>query len=238
MAKGTYQTYTNETSIGDYRADNIHRGAMCAALAKRFPALGPIGTEANGIVAQIDSRIGAMQQAEDDLIRARAIEDAEKLDVSDMYTEIRRTLFAKNYDVSTLLPDAPSTLGRLGVKNFGARVDQAVANLKSLPDSDPMKTALLPVLETELAEFHAADVAEDKNRTSFSGAKVAMTLYKTELSQTREVQLGAILNVLGDSEKMAMFTLPWRKTAKSKDDEPAPAPPAASSTPEAPKPTP
>ena len=48
-------------------------------------------------------------------------------------------------------------------------------------------------------------------------------------AQAREAQLGAILQIVGDSEKMALFTLPWRKAAKpkAKDDEPA-APPASS----------
>ncbi len=86
-----------------------------------------------------------------------------------------------------------------------------------------MKIALLPGLERELAEFHQADVAEDKTRESLNSSKMAQTLYKTELSQAREAQRGAVLKIVGDSEKMALFTLPWRKSAKpkAKEDEPA-----------------
>lgn len=234
MAKGTYQTYTVETSIEDYRADCIHRGAMAGALSKRYPDLAAIGQEADAILAQIDTRRGELQQAEDDQVRSRAIEDAEKFDVVEAYTELRRTLFAKKYDIATLLPDAPSILGRLGAKNFGARVDQAVANLKKLPATDPVKLALLPGLELELGEFHAADVAEDATREGLSSSKMALTLYKTELSQAREAQLGAVLKIVGDSEKMALFTLPWRKAAKpkAKEDEPTD-PPVAPITPPA-----
>ncbi|MEO7329027.1 MAG: hypothetical protein ABI193_10640 [Minicystis sp.] len=223
MAKGTYQTYTAETTIEDYRADFIHRGAMASALSKRYPDLGLISTEASTILAQIDTRRDELQQAEDDQIRSRAIEDAEKFDVVEVYTELRRTMFAKKYDIATLLPDSPSILGRLGAKSFGARLDQAVANLKALPAQDPMKLVLLPALKQELDEFHQADIAEDKTREGLNSNKMALTLYKTELSQAREAHLGAILKIIGDSEKMALFTLPWRKAskAKAKDDEPA-----------------
>jgi hypothetical protein len=238
MAKGTYQTYTTETSIEDYRTDFIHRGAMCGALAKRYAALAAIGTEADAIVGQIDAHRAQLQQAGDDQIRATALEDAEKYDATESDTELRRTLFAKSYDIATLLPDSPSTLRRLGTKNFRARMDQAIANLKTLPDSDPVKAALLPALETEAGEFRTADEAEDATRTTLSGAKVAMTLYKTELSQAREAQLGAVLKAIGDSEKMAMFTLPWRNTSKTKAEEPAPAPPAPAGAPDAAKGTP
>lgn len=232
MAKGTYQTYTDETSIEDYRADYIHRGAMCAALSKRYPALAAIGTDADQILTQIDSRRIALQEAEDDQIRARAVEDAEKFDVVEVYTELRRTLFAKKVDVQTLLPDAPSVLGRLAAKKFRARADQALENLKTLPDTDPVKTAFLAVFTQELTEFHAADDAEDKTREGLASESVALTLYKTELSQAREAQLGAVLKVVGDSEKMAMFTLPWRSNRK-KETPPA-ATPATPATPPAP----
>src|SRR5262249_27155371 len=124
MPKTTYQTYTTETPIETYRADAIRRSAMCGAIAARYPALGDVGKEAAEILAQIDTRCTDLQQAEDDQVRARAIEDAAKLDVVDVYTEIRRTMAVKNQDVMTLLPDAPSTLGRLGAKNFGGRANQ------------------------------------------------------------------------------------------------------------------
>lgn len=215
MAKTTYQTYTDETPIDTFRADFIRRGAMCAAVSKRYPALAGVGVEADTCLMQIDTRRAALQQAEDDQVRAHALEDAEKLDVVDVYTELRRTMAARRDDVLTLLPDAPSTLGRLGAKNFGERANQAVANLEALPDADPLKTTLLPRLQQELAEFHAADLAEDTTRARLHSGRVALVLYKTELSQAREAQMGAVQRVLGDREKMAQFTLPWRKAAKA-----------------------
>lgn len=70
--------------------------------------------------------------------------------------ELRRTVAAKRYDVLPLLPDAPSTLGRLGAKKSGERASQAVANLEALPGTDPLKTTPLPRLQQELAELHVA----------------------------------------------------------------------------------
>ncbi|MEO5727360.1 MAG: hypothetical protein ABI134_04780 [Byssovorax sp.] len=214
MAKNTYQTYTDETSIEAYRADFIRRSAMCAAISKRYPDLAAVGAEADASLAQIDTRRANLQQAEDDQVRARAIEDVEKLDVVDAYAELRRTMAAKRYDVLTLLPDAPSTLGRLGAKNFGERANQAVANLKALPDADPLKVTLLPRLQQELAEFQVADLAEDATRANLQSGRVALVVYKAELSQAREIQLGAVQRVLGDREKTAQFTLPWRKAGR------------------------
>jgi hypothetical protein len=86
-----------------------------------------------------------LHDAEDDQIRARAVEDAEKFDVVEVYTELRRTLFAKKVDVQTLLPDAPSVLGHLAAKKFRVRADQALENLKTLPDTDPVKKAFLAI---------------------------------------------------------------------------------------------
>lgn len=231
MAKNTYQTYTDETSIETFRADFIRRSAMCAAISKRYPDLAAVGAEADATLAQIDTRRQNLQQAEDDQIRAHAIEDVEKLDVVEVYTELRRTMDAKRYDVLTLLPDSPSVLGRLSAKNFGARANQAVANLKALPDADPLKTTLLPQLQQELAGFHEADLAEDATRANLQSGRVALLLYKTELSQAREGQLGAIQKVFGDREKTAQFTMPWRKTSKAAAETPVVGTPTATTTP-------
>lgn len=215
MAK-SFQSYTNETPIAQYRTDFMHRGAVCGALKKRYPDLAAIGAEADAVVAQIDARMAQLQQAEDDQIRARAIEDAEKLDVVDVYTELRRTLFAKRYDVQALLPDAPSTLGRMSAKSFRERAEQAIAHLKALPDTDPVRAAFLPTLEAEFADFRTADDAEDTTRNTLAGGRMSLGLYKAELSQAREAQLGAILKLLRDSDKLSTFALPWRKPSRDK----------------------
>lgn len=216
MANHTYQTYTDEVQLEAFRADFIHRGAICGALEKRYPGLGAIGAEANAVVAQIDSRRNELQKAEDEQIRARAIEDAEKLDVLDVYTELRRTMAVKNpKEVLTLLPDAPSVLRRATSATFAERASAALANLKSLPEEHPLRLAFLGRLELELSEFNDADKKEDVARLAIQSGKVALTLYKSELSQSREAQLGAIQNILKDREKTALFTLPWRKARKS-----------------------
>jgi len=220
MAKNTYQTYTEETPIATYREDFIRRAAMCAALAKRHPALAPVATEAEELIVQIDSKLAGLQKAEDEQTRARAVEDAEKLDVVDLYTEARRTMHAKSYDTATLLPDAPSALRRLGITSTVERLNVAISNLSTLPDSDPIKQAFLSKLQKEASELDAADKAEDKTRLALQSGRLALTLYKSELAQTREAELGKIQTALMDREKTAMFTLPWRKTGKP-SDEPA-----------------
>ena len=49
--------------------------------------------------------------------------------------------------------------------------------------------------------------------------RMGLTLYKAELVQAREVQLGTILTVLKDREKVALFTVAWRKPSRSAEDE-------------------
>ena len=218
MAKNSYQTYTDDTPIHVFRGDFVHRGAMCAALAARYADLTIVATDANAIVAQIDIRLGMLQGAEDDQIRARAIEEAEKFDVVDVYTEMRRTMAAKNYDVATLLPEAPSILRRQSTNRFVDRANEAVSNLKALPEADPVRVMFLPKLEKELAEFHTADKAEDQTRAALRSGSVALTLYKSELAQAREAQLGSALATLKDREKVAMLTLPWRKPSRSSSE--------------------
>jgi len=95
MAKNTYQTYTDETPVETFRADFIRRSAMCAAVSKRYPDLAAVGAEADATLGQIDTRRTLLQQAEDNPIRAHAIEEVEKLDVVEVYTELRRTMSAK-----------------------------------------------------------------------------------------------------------------------------------------------
>jgi len=219
MAKNTYQSYTPDTPIHVYRGDFVHRGAICAALTPRFPELASVAADANAIVIQIDARLAALQHAEDDQIRAGAIEDAEKIDVADVYTELRRTMFARNYDVATILPEAPSNLRRLGAERFADRVNAAMSNLKTLPETDPVRVAFLASLEKEFAEFNTADKAEDDKRASLKSGNVALTLYKSELAQAREAQLGSILVTLKDREKVAMCTRPWRKPARNTNND-------------------
>lgn len=214
MAKNTYHTFTEDTPIDTYRSDFLRRSAMCTALVKRYPAFAGIASQAGATVAQIDTRQSELRAVEDDLIRARALEDVEKLDVIDMYTELRRTMTAKSYDVLTLLPDSPSSLRRIGTATFSERVQLAIASLKELSDDDEIKKAFLASLEKELADFQTADKAEDTTRAAVQGKRVALTLYKAELAQAREAELGTIQNVLRDRDKTSLFTVPWRKSRR------------------------
>lgn len=197
---------------------------MCAALVSRFPNLAAIATEAKAIVTAMDGRLANLQAAEDAELIANALEDAEKIDVVDIYTEMRRTMFAQNSDVATILPDAPSALARLGVDSFTKRISVAIAALKALPETDTIRVNFLQNLEKEFGEFTAADQAEDATRNALKTLRLALTLYKSELAQTREVQMGTLLTILKDRQKVALFTLPWRKTSRPNDDEPAAGP--------------
>lgn len=221
MGKTTYQSYTDQTPISIFRSDFMRRGAMCAALATRYPALAGVAEEAKAIVSEIDARLASLQEADDDQLLANALEDVEKLDVVDLYTEMRRTMFAKKYDIAKLLPDTPSSLGRLGAENFSQRATLAIAALKALPETDGIRGAFLDHLEKELAEFQSANQAEDGTREELKTIRLALTLYKSELTQAREVQLGTILTVLKDREKVALFTVPWRKPSRTAEDEAA-----------------
>ena len=109
-------------------------------------------------------------------------------------------------------------MARLGIDNFSKRIELAVANLKALPANDSVRLAFLATLEKEATEFNAADKAEDQTRDALKTNRMALTLYKSQLAQAREVQLGTILTVLKDREKVALFTIPWRKWSRS--DEP------------------
>jgi hypothetical protein len=221
MAKTTTQSYTAETPIRSYRADFMHRGAMCSALASRYPDVAPLASEAKAIVSAIDARLANLQAAEDAELVANALEDAEKMDFVDVYTEMRRTMFAQNVDVATILPDAPSSLARLGVDQFTKRTEAAIAAIKALPAADAIRIDFLTNLEKEFSEFSAADKAEDVTRNALKTIRLALTLYKSELAQSREVQLGTLLAILKDRAKVTLFTLPWRKSPRPQDEEPS-----------------
>ena len=214
MSKNQYQTYTPDTPLSTFREDFVRRAAMCAALAPKYPELAPVAADCDSCVAEIDARLVIIQQAEDAQTRAKALEDVEKIELVEAYTEARRTMSAKNYDVLTILPDMPSVLARKGPANLSERMQIAIDKLNALPDGDPIRTAFVPVLEKEYDDFSKADLAEDKTSSALKAGAMAIILYKTELSQRREAQLGKILAVLRDKEKMVLFTIPWRKSSK------------------------
>lgn len=218
MSKTNYQSYTEATPIEIYRKDFLHRSAMCQALSKRYPALAPIATEAAAHVTLIDAHHQKLQQLEDDQTRADALQDAEKFDAVEVYTEMRRTMGAKNYDVLLILPKNPSILRDQGPQNFSKSMGEAIEAINTLPDGDPIKSTFLTTLQQEFAEFKSADEAEDKTQSLLKAGKVALTLFKAEQAQARNAQLGVIQGVVRDREKTAVFTLPWRAPKKSKDE--------------------
>ncbi len=231
MAKTTYQTYTSETPIDFFRKDFIRRGAMCQALVSRFSGLEPVANESVQIVATIDERGTEIRAVEDDLVRARALEDVEKMDVVDAYTALRLMMTAYDRDrVRDFLPDAPSSLKQLGPKNLSDRVKAQIENLRILPEDSPLRTEFLPPLEREVGELETADRAEDDVRARVSALGLGLTVYKSELAQTRESQIGTIQSVLSDRAKAAQFTLPWRRSKRRpktavEDEGPAPTEP-------------
>ncbi len=231
MAGSSYQTYTSETPISAFRADFIHREAVCSAFAKRYPELADVAAEARQVVEVIDGRRGAVEKAEDDEIRARAVEDLEKADAIDAYATLRGLVGV--YDEERLLaflPDAPSALKRLGVKDLRGRVAAAIAGLRSLPDGTNRYAELVGALERELAALDAADGAEDATRAQLKSVRLALMVYRGELAAARDRQLGTVQKVLEDRTRVGLFTLPWRKRAAERpveEDPAAPAPVAA-----------
>jgi len=84
-----------------------------------------------------------------------------------------------------------------------------------------MRVAFLSGLEKEFAEYQSANKAEDTTRDLLKTTRLALTLLKSEWVQTREMQLGTLLTIFKDRQKVALFTLAWRKTSRTADDEPA-----------------
>lgn len=222
MARTTYQTYTQRTPIDSFRDDLIHREAICRALAGRYPDLIEVAEEAAELVTDIDGRRGDLQRVEDDLIRARAVQSAERVDVVDVYKTLRSIMGIHAEDtVFAFLPDAPSRLGKLGAKKFVDRVAAAIENLGRLAEDDPLRVEYRPSLERELAEYQAADKAEDQTKARLRSVRLGLLVYKSELASTRDAQLGVVQTTLGDRAKTTLFTLPWRRRSSTPgpDDE-------------------
>lgn len=215
------QTYTADTPIEIFRRDYLYRHAVCQALTVKHTELGAIATEAGAVVAAIDGRLADLQRAEDDHVRARALEIAAKFDVIEVYELIRAQFAVYRKDMLlSFLPESPSSLARAGVKRAEDRVNQTIANLKNLPADDAIRTGFLPQLEQEQAELRAADLAEDDVRRAVRAVGLGLTTYKAELAQLRDMQLGQVQAVMKDRAKTEMFTLPWRKPSKKEDTEP------------------
>jgi hypothetical protein len=214
MAKTNYQTYTSETPIDVFRKDFLRRASMCGALVKKHPALEPIAAECRENIASIDGRKSGLLSAEDELVVAKALEDVEKMDVIDVYSALRLTMTIHEGDATPdFLPEAPSSLKKLGTKNFTDRVTSGLESLGLLPEDHPVRISYEAQLKKEIDEFKTADLAEDSVRSKLSKIKLGLSMYKNELSQVREAQLGAIQNVLRDRSKPPLFTIPWRSSS-------------------------
>lgn len=190
---------------------------MCGALVEDYPALAPVATEAREMVVAIDSRGTVLRQAEDEQTVAKAVEDVKKLVVIKKYSDLRLLLTIHEKDrVPDFLPDAPSSLKKLGPKNLTDRVQKSLDNLRVLPADHPVRVEYEPVLTENLAAFKTADLAEDRERAEVATLNLGLSVYKSELSQVRDVQLGTIQTVLGDRTQAVEFTIPWRDTSSKK----------------------
>jgi hypothetical protein len=143
------------------------------------------------------------------LVRARAIETAEKLDVIEAHDILRKQLAAyEPKRVIEFMPVPPSTAAKLALEKFDGRVSQAISDVKGLPETHPVRRDFLPALEREFAEFQTADTAADVVRRNLATARIALTTLKVELAQTRDRELGRIQIIFGDRLKVDFFTLP------------------------------
>jgi hypothetical protein len=205
------QTYTEQTPIDAYRDDALHRASMCEALGRKKPELVPVSDAATAVVTAVDGKIVGLRQAMDALVRSKALETAEKLDMIEAYEMTRKILSAyEGNRLMTYMPEPPSRLTRSGNTTLNEWVSTSITSLKTLPEDSPVRRDFLPTLEREFAEYKDADQAEDTVRLTLSGVKLALNTYKAELSQAREEQLALILAVYKDRSKLELFTLPWR----------------------------
>jgi hypothetical protein len=226
------QTYTTETSIDAYRDDFLHREAVCRAAGTKRPPLIPIADGAKDVLAGIDAKQLEIRRVQDDLVRAAALEAAEKLDVIEAYEKARKQLAVTDQRrLFDFLPDAPSSMARYGVEKLTWYVGQAIKNLHTLPEDHQVRREFLPRLEQEFTEFKGVDVAEDEVRTNLAAMRLGMNAYKAELARIREEQLGSIQTVFGDRSKVELFTLPWRSAPRAKPVADAGSPPSTGSTP-------
>ena len=234
MSQNTYQTYSFETPIDTMRSDFIRRKAMCAALAGRYSVLQEVGSACDAIVVQIDARRAELQGAEDALVRAKALEDAEKIDAVGAYATARAMMGAQDRSkLFAFLPEPPSSLGRMPSSRFSERLSQAISNLRKLPEEHPVRKEYLGKLEAEQGAFDAADRAEDEVREQVRGLRLGLLVYRSELARVRDAQLGAVQAATGDRSITAQFTIPWRRWNRegADDDGTAPATPPVSGTP-------
>lgn len=219
MGKTTYQTYTQDAPLDTFRSDFIHRDAMCQAFAKQFPGLAAIGQECAALVTAMDARAVELRAAQDAVTRARALEQAVKLAVVGVYAKARTVFGLEDKGAAALiLPDSPSTLRKRNVVDFNIRVKSTIESLEDLPEDHPVRVAYLDPLKAEFAEFSAVDVAEDETRARLARIKVSLTLYRAELAQERDGQLGRVQGIIKDRVVTSAFTLPWRKRSKAAEE--------------------
>jgi len=235
MSRNTYQSYTPDTPLDTMRADFIRRAAMCTALTGRYPALAEVAGQAAEIAGEIDAHAADLRAVEDDAVRAKALEDAEKIDVIDVYGTLRTMLGLQDRDhLFAFLPDPPSVLGRMPSRKFSERLTQALANLEQLPAESTLRGDFVPRLREEMAGFRRADEAEDDVRRRLRSTRLGMVVYKSELARARDAQLGVVQTATRDRAKTVLFTLPWRKSSAAVE----PAEPPAPVAPVAPSPVP
>ena len=214
------QKYGPKTSLQRYRRDALHRSAMCAALADDEPAYLTVSQASAATIAVIDSEATEVRQADDLLVRARAVERARKLKAVLLYDQARRDLAAEAVRlVQVLLPLPPSALKKVGLPRARVMVQQAVENLRRPETPAEVREEHLPILEAHLARMEEADQTEDSVEISLVSLRAALALFKADRERERVEQFADLLKITGERAVAEEFFLSLRTSSNDTDDD-------------------
>jgi hypothetical protein len=214
------QIYTSKVSLQRFRADALHREAMCRALEEDSPGFHNVAETASLSLQRIDARTLEVRQASDTLVRYRAIERASKLRAAVAYAKTRRDLAAEAARLAeVLLPTPPSVLKKVGIGRVAEIVTLAAKNLERPECPSEVREEHLPLIKAELEKLRAADRAEDDVRASFAALRAAVVLFKAELEIARVKEFAALVQLVGSRADADEFFLPARARSGSDDAE-------------------
>ena len=203
------QTYTSRVSLERYRADALHREAMCRALAADDPRYMTVAESAAASVHQIDARAMELRQASDELVRHRAVERASKLRAITEYAKARRALAVDAERLTeVLLPTPPAALKKVGISRAIEIVAQAAANLHRPECPASVREGHLPVVNAHIEKMRVADREEDEVRTGYYALRAALALFKAELETARVKDYATLVGLVQSRPDAEEFFLP------------------------------
>ncbi len=197
------QIYGPKAGLERFRREAVHCQAMCEAIAAepdepKAAEFAALATHAQGRIDTIDARMGDLRRAGDILTRAAALERVRKIRTKEAYEQLRRDLAAEAAATfRTLLPTAPNTIGKAGIKRALGLVEGAVANLRGPDFPESVRTEHLPILERQFQRMREADLAEDQSAASLSALRAGIILFKANQQRERESAYGRLVELVG-----------------------------------------